>query len=228
MAMEGSQTSTGTGVPADAPENCERCPRLVALRQQARDKHPDWHNGPVASFGDPDPRLLIVGMAPGMAGANRTGRPFTGDHAGDLLFATLARAGLAQGTYTRERDDGLSLHGVMITNVVRCVPPQNKPVAAEVNNCRPFLLATLEKHRQCRTYFALGRIAHDAFVRAIGKRCAAFPFGHGRVHDLGNGAHLVDSYHCSRYNTNTGVLTTAMFEEALFTAAKIAQIGRWG
>ena len=208
------------------PGDCPLCPRLVALRHESQQKNPEWFNGPVDTFGDPQARLLVVGMAPGLGGANRTGRPFTGDHAGDLLFETLARAGLTRGIYDRRADDGLTLHGVAITNVVRCVPPKNKPVAAEVRNCRPFLLATLERYGSCKTHFALGRIAHDAFLSTLNKRRATFPFSHNAIHDLGDGVTLVDSYHCSRYNTNTGVLTPHMFESALFAAAKIAGVGR--
>ena len=209
-----------------APE-CVLCPRLVALRHEARQKHPNWHNNPVPAWGAPNAKLMVVGMAPGMGGANRTGRPFTGDHAGDLLFATLKRAGLTRGTYDQRPDDGLELIETVIANVVRCVPPQNKPVADEVKKCRPYILATLEAQNQAKTFFALGRIAHDAFLTTLGLRRAAFPFSHGGQHELGDGRMLFDSYHCSRYNTNTGVLTTEMFENALFSAARHAQIGRW-
>ena len=212
---------------SNAPHDCNLCPRLVDLRTEARAKHPDWHNGPVDVWGDPHAKLMIIGMAPGMGGANRTGRPFTGDHAGNLLFATLSKAGLTRGTYDRRADDGLILLDTLIANVVRCVPPQNKPVAAEVNNCRPFLQATLKEKAQAKTYFALGRIAHDSFLTTLGLRRAAFPFSHGGCHDLGDNRVLFDSYHCSRYNTNTRRLTTQMFEKALFDAAKHAQIGRW-
>ncbi len=208
-------------------KNCNLCPRLVALRTEAQAKHPDWHNGPVDIWGDASAKLMIVGMAPGMAGANRTGRPFTGDHAGDLLFQTLKRAGLTTGTYDRRPDDGLLLHGAIIANVVRCVPPQNKPVAAEVNACRPFFLSALKEYENIRTFFALGRIAHDAFLSTLGLRKALFPFSHGGQHDLGQFGRLFDSYHCSRYNTNTRRLTTDMFESALFSAATHAKIGNW-
>ncbi len=228
MAPTPSPAPSPTSAPGpDAPADCALCPRLVALREQAQQKHPDWHNGPVPVWGDQNGKLMVIGMAPGMAGANRTGRPFTGDHAGDLLFQTLERAGLTRGTYDRRPDDGLELRGALIANVVRCVPPQNKPVAAEVNNCRPFLLATLKARKNITTFFALGRIAHDAFLSAIGKRRAEFPFAHGASHDLGENRRLFDSYHCSRYNTNTRRLTTPMFESALFAAAEHAQIGRW-
>lgn len=209
------------------PADCDLCPRLVDLRTKAQTKNPDWHNAPVDVWGDRHAKLMIVGMAPGMAGANRTGRPFTGDHAGDLLFLTLKRAGLTTGTYDRRSDDGLALHDTIIANVVRCVPPQNKPVAAEVNACRPFLLSALKEYEKVQTFFALGRIAHDAFLGTLGLRKAAFPFSHGGQHDLGGHGMLFDSYHCSRYNTNTRRLTTDMFENALFSAAMHAKIGKW-
>ncbi len=206
---------------------CQLCPRLVALRNEANIKNPDWHNAPVPAFGDKNAKLAIIGMAPGMGGANRTGRPFTGDHAGDLLFQTLAKAGLSKGKYGRRADDGLELIDTIIVNVVRCVPPQNKPTASEVKNCQGFLLDTFEGLPENCTYFALGRIAHDAFLTAVGLKRTAFPFSHGARHEIGNRAVLIDSYHCSRYNTNTGRLTTKMFETALFLAAKNAKIGNW-
>ena len=210
-----------------APDMCRLCPRLVNFRDQADKKNPHWHNGPVEPFGQEDAKLAIIGMAPGMGGANRTGRPFTGDHAGDLLFATLEKAGLTRGTYARRADDGLELVETIIVNVVRCVPPQNKPVASEVKNCRSFLLETIGKLPRNCTYFALGRIAHDAFLTAMGLRRADFAFAHGARHQIGRESVLIDSYHCSRYNTNTGRLTTAMFENALFMAAQNARIGNW-
>lgn len=216
-----------TNLTTNPPADCNLCPRLVALRAQAQAKHPDWHNAPVDVWGDTHAKLMIVGMAPGMAGANRTGRPFTGDHAGDLLFQTLGRAGLTRGTYDRRPDDGLVLRDAVIANVVRCVPPQNKPVAAEVNACRPFLLSALNEYEGLKTFFALGRIAHDAFLSTLNLRRAAFPFSHGGQHDLGEHGVLFDSYHCSRYNTNTRRLTTEMFESAFFSAAKHAKIGNW-
>ncbi len=208
-------------------EICQLCPRLVALRNEANIKNPDWHNRPVSAFGDITAKLAIIGMAPGMGGANRTGRPFTGDHAGDLLFQTLGKAGLSKGKYDRRADDGLELIDTIIVNVVRCVPPQNKPVAAEVKNCRGFLLDTFKSLPQNCTYFALGRIAHDAFLTAMNLRRASFPFAHAARHELGNNSVLIDSYHCSRYNTNTRLLTTEMFETAMFLAAKNAKIGNW-
>ncbi len=206
---------------------CQLCPRLVDLRNQAKQKNPEWHNAPVPAFGAIKAKLAIIGMAPGMGGANRTGRPFTGDHAGDLLFQTLGRAGLTRGLYDRRADDGMELIDTMIVNVVRCVPPQNKPVASEINNCRQFLHATIDNFPKECTYFALGRIAHDAFLDAMDLRRAAFPFAHAAFHKISSDMVLVDSYHCSRYNTNTRRLTTEMFENAMFLAAKNAKIGKW-
>jgi uracil-DNA glycosylase family 4 len=190
--------------------NCPLCPRLAEFRAQARAREPGWHNAPVASFGDPKARLLIVGLAPGMQGANRTGRPFTGDYAGDLLYATLLEYGFAKGTYQARPDDGLRLVDCMISNAVRCVPPQNKPLPAEINTCRQFLIPTIASMPRLRAIVALGRIAHESTVKALGLRNAAAPFGHGAVHSAGT-ITLYDSYHCSRYNTNTRVLTPKMF-----------------
>ncbi|MGH6641762.1 MAG: uracil-DNA glycosylase [Bradyrhizobium sp.] len=190
--------------------NCPLCPRLAEFRAQARAREPGWHNAPVASFGDPKARLLIVGLAPGMQGANRTGRPFTGDYAGDLLYATLLEYGFAKGVYQARPDDGLRLVDCMISNAVRCVPPQNKPLPAEINTCRQFLIPTIAAMPRLRAIVALGRIAHESTVKALGLRNAATPFGHGAVHIAGS-LRLYDSYHCSRYNTNTRVLTPEMF-----------------
>jgi uracil-DNA glycosylase family 4 len=172
----------------------------------------------VPSWGDPDARLVIVGLAPGLKGANRTGRPFTGDYAGDLLYATLLKFGLAAGEFRADPADSLKLQGSLIVNAVRCVPPENKPLPVEIATCRQFLIGRLEETRP-RAYLALGRIAHDSLLSALGERKAAFPFGHGNEHALSGGARLFDSYHCSRYNTNTGVLTTAMFEDVVGRAA---------
>ncbi len=206
-------------IPVDPPHDCPLCPRLVAFRAENKLKLPDGFNAPVPGWGDPAAKLIIVGLAPGLQGANRTGRPFTGDYAGDLLFQTLGRAGLASGTYQARADDGLELHDTLIVNAVRCVPPQNKPIGAEINTCRPFLVATFEAHENARVFLALGRIAHDSFLTTIGARKAAYPFGHGARHVFDNGYVLYDSYHCSRYNTNTGRLTTEMFESVVFAAA---------
>jgi len=192
--------------------DCPRCPRLVAFRQVWRVREPDWFNAPVCSFGPADARLLIVGLAPGLRGANRTGRPFTGDYAGDLLYATLKDFGFAQGKYEARPDDGLTLIDSRITNAVRCVPPDNKPTPAEIASCRDFLTATIEEMTKLRAVLALGRVAHETFVAAQKSKRADYPFGHGRVHTMALVA-LFDSYHCSRYNTSTGVLTPQMFRD---------------
>ena len=197
--------------------DCPLCPRLADFRTANRAAYPDFANAPVPSFGAGDARLLIVGLAPGLKGANRTGRPFTGDYAGDLLYETLLSLGLARGAYDRRPDDGLTLAGCAIVNAVRCVPPQNKPTPAEIANCRPFLRATLDALPRLRVIVALGRIAHESVLRTYGARLAAHPFAHGASHDLGT-AKLFDSYHCSRYNTNTGVLTPQMFHDVLRAA----------
>jgi uracil-DNA glycosylase family 4 len=195
---------------AEPDRNCPLCPRLVAFRETARLREPGWFNSPVPSFGDAAARLLIVGLAPGMQGANRTGRPFTGDYAGDLLYATLLKYGFAEGSYEARPDDGLALVDCRISNAVRCVPPQNKPLPAEINTCRPFLAATIATMPRLRAIVALGRVAHDTLLKTLGLRAAAAPFTHGAIHQAGP-LKLYDSYHCSRYNTNTGVLTEEMF-----------------
>jgi uracil-DNA glycosylase family 4 len=204
---------------ANPDPNCKLCPRLVAFREEWRASEPAWHNAPVATFGPANARLLIVGLAPGLKGANRTGRPFTGDFAGDLLYATLIKFGFARGSYQARPDDGLELIDAAITNAVRCVPPQNKPVGAEIAQCQPFLEATIAQMTNLKAMLALGRIAHDSVVRTLGLKLKEAPFGHGAVHDMGDGLRLYDSYHCSRYNTNTGRLTPAMFE-AVFAAIR--------
>jgi uracil-DNA glycosylase family 4 len=183
----------------------------VAFREAWRAAEPSWHNAPVATFGSRDARLLIVGLAPGLRGANRTGRPFTGDYAGDLLYRTLIEYGFATGTYGADPDDGLVLADAAITNAVRCVPPENKPLPAEIRTCRQFLTATMASMPRLAAIVALGRIAHDSTVAAMGLRLKAAPFAHGAVHVPAEGPRLHDSYHCSRYNTNTGVLTPDMF-----------------
>ncbi len=200
----------------DLPEpDCGFCPRLCEFRLQNRRQFPDWHNGPVPSFGDPGARLLIVGLAPGLRGANRTGRPFTGDYAGDLLYESLLRFGFATGDYRADPDDGLRLVDCRVTNAVRCVPPQNKPIGAEIGNCRMFLKGEMTDDPAPTTLLALGRIAHDTVVSALGVRKVDFPFAHGALHRMADGRILADSYHCSRYNTNTGVLTVAMFHDVI-------------
>ena len=191
--------------------DCDRCPRLVAFREDHRAAQPDWHNAPVSSFGGLDARLLIVGLAPGLRGANRTGRPFTGDFAGDLLYATLGKFGFARGAYGASTSDGLALHDCRITNAVRCVPPQNRPKGAEITACRSFLAAEIAAMSRLRAILALGLVAHGAVLKALGLRAGACRFAHGAVHRLDDGRRLVDSYHCSRLNTNTGRLTPAMF-----------------
>lgn len=187
----------------------------MAFRQQARDRNPGWFNAPVPSFGSADARLLVVGLAPGLQGANRTGRPFTGDWAGDLLYETLASFGFSIGRYDERLDDGLVLTDCVITNAVRCVPPANKPTPAEMTTCRPFLETTVALLPRLRAIVALGRVAHESIVRAQGLRLSAVAFGHGAEHEVGRTVplRLFDSYHCSRYNTNTGVLTPAMFRD---------------
>lgn len=184
----------------------------MAFRQANRAALPEFHNAPVAAFGGLDARLLVVGLAPGLRGANRTGRPFTGDYAGDLLYATLLKSGLAEGAYGRDPADGLRLKGVRITNAVRCVPPENKPETGEIRECNAFLQAELAALPNLRAVLSLGAISHGAVLAALGLRKSALPFRHGAQHALPGGLVLADSYHCSRYNTNTGRLTTAMFE----------------
>lgn len=206
----------GGGVIENEPgRDCPLCPRLVAFRNANRAAQPVWHNAPVPSFGPRDARLLVVGLAPGLRGANRTGRPFTGDHAGILLYATLAKFGLAEGRYAASPDDGFTLRDARVVNAVRCVPPQNLPTPAERRECNPFLARELDDAPQLRGILALGTVAHEAVLRARRLRLAAFPFAHGAVHEIGGGLVLADSYHVSRYNTNTGRLTEAMFEAAL-------------
>jgi uracil-DNA glycosylase family 4 len=206
-AARSSHQASPTLVP---DRDCPLCPRLVAFRKANRAREPLWHNAPVPPFGDIKARLLIVGLAPGMQGANRTGRPFTGDYAGDLLYATLLEYGFAEGTYQARPDDGLKLVDCRIANAVHCVPPQNKPLPVEINTCRQFLVANLETMPKLRAIVALGRIAHDSVLKPLKLKASQAPFGHGAVHQAG-AFRLYDSYHCSRYNTNTRVLTTDMF-----------------
>ena len=203
----------------EAPAHCSLCPRLTAYRATNAREEPSWFNGAVPSFGSDKARLLIVGLAPGRNGANRTGRPFTGDYAGDLLYATLLEFGFAAGTYDQRIDDGLKLKDCMITNAVRCVPPQNKPTPLEVNTCRPFFAARVAALPKLKIMLALGRIAHDQTLTTLGLRKAEFPFAHGVRHDLGGGVVLYDSFHCSRYNTNTRRLTVDMFR-SVFSAIR--------
>ncbi|MFL9823278.1 uracil-DNA glycosylase [Rhodoplanes sp. SY1] len=210
----------GVWLGAEPGRDCPRCPRLVDFRETWRAKKPDWENAPVPSFGPAAARLLIVGLAPGLQGANRTGRPFTGDYAGDLLYATLKEFGFARGTYEARPDDGLTLIDARITNAVRCVPPENKPTGPEITTCRPFLVATMAEMPNLAAIVALGRIAHDTLMGTLGWKKSAHPFGHGAVHaGPSGGAAVFDSYHCSRYNTNTGVLTPDMFR-AVFSKVR--------
>jgi uracil-DNA glycosylase family 4 len=209
-----------TPLPAAGPgPDCPLCPRLAAFRAAQRERFPDWHNAPVPSFGPADARLLVVGLAPGLRGANRTGRPFTGDYAGDLLYATLVKYGFARGVYRADPTDGLELLDCRITNAVRCVPPENKPETEEIASCRPFLVSEIAGLPRLRAILALGAIAHNSALAALGERRSRWPFAHGALHRLPSGLLLADSYHCSRYNTNTGRLTTAMFE-AVFASLR--------
>ncbi len=197
----------------DAPSHdCRLCPRLAAYRDANRAANPDWFNGPVPSFGDPAAGFLVVGMAPGVRGANRTGRPFTGDHAGLLLYATLLKFGFAEGVYRADPQDGLQLHDCRIVNAVRCVPPANLPVPKEVTTCNRFLAAELQGMPNLRVVLALGVLAHAAVLKACGIPPTRIRFQHGKIHELPDGLKLANSYHVSRYNTNTGRLTTPMFE----------------
>jgi uracil-DNA glycosylase family 4 len=204
---------------AEPPKLCALCPRLVDFRERNRAKAPDWYNGAVPSFGDPAARVLIVGLAPGLNGANRTGRPFTGDYAGELLYGTLLTFGFARGQYAARAHDGLQLVDCMITNAVRCVPPENKPTPDEAATCRGFLKARFAALSNLQAIVALGRVAHDNTLAAFGCRKALFPFAHGAQHALPDAPALFDSFHCSRYNTNTGRLTTEMFH-AVFAAVR--------
>jgi len=208
--------------PAEAPLDCPLCPRLVAFRHAIQQAHPDWFNAPVPSFGDTSGRLLIVGLAPGLQGANKTGRPFTGDYAGDLLYSTLSKFGLSTGTFKARPDDGLKLKDAIISNAVRCVPPENKPTGAEIVTCRQFLISRMAQLPNLKVILALGRIAHDSTVRALNTKPSTAVFGHARRHVLtapSGPVILHDSYHCSRYNTNTGRLTVDMFH-SVFAAIR--------
>ena len=208
---------------AEAPRDCPLCPRLVAFRHQCRAEHPDWWNAPVPAFGDPDAWLAIVGLAPGKHGANRTGRPFTGDFAGELLYATLLKFGLAEGEYRADPDDGLRLTGAVILNAVKCLPPANKPLPEEIATCRHYLDASLIALPKVRVVVALGQIAHVAAARTLGLPPSATKFGHAAEHLAPDGRVLLSSYHCSRYNQNTRRLDAAMFESVFERAISLAQ-----
>jgi uracil-DNA glycosylase len=217
----------GRDAPAP-PTDCALCSRLAAFRSANRVAFPDGHNAPVASFGDPSATLLIVGLAPGLRGANRTGRPFTGDHAGEILYATLRRFGFARGDYRAAPDDGLELIDCRITNAVRCVPPENRPLGAEVAACRRFLEGELRAPPSPTVILPLGAIAHGSVVRALGLNGSRHPFAHGAVYSVPGGPTLAPSYHCSRYNLNTGRLTPAMFEQVFATVRALVDAARGG
>jgi uracil-DNA glycosylase family 4 len=202
--------------------DCGFCPRLAEFRDRNRSLHPQWFNAPVPAFGDPDARLLIVGLAPGLQGANRTGRPFTGDYAGDLLYETLLQFNLASGEYREDPNDGLRLHNTMIANAVRCVPPENRPAPSEVLTCNQFLKAQIAALPHLCVLLALGQIAHNAVLTALGEKRSRHPFAHGARHGLANYV-LFDSYHCSRYNTNTGRLTPKMFKDVFSDIAAVLE-----
>lgn len=202
----------------EPPVDCPLCPRLVTLRQELRQEHPDWWNAPVRAFGDPEGWLAIVGLAPGKHGANRTGRPFTGDYAGDLLFTTLAKFGLTSGTYQSRVDDGFDLKDAIIINSVKCLPPENKPTPEEIRTCRPYLARSVAALPNARIFVALGQIAHQSAVKTLGGKLPKCRFGHLAEHRMPDGRILIDCYHCSRYNQNTGRLTAEMFE-AVFARA---------
>lgn len=210
-----------TGTPPEAPKNCPHCPRLVAYREQNAHAEPTWFNGPAPSFGDPNAKLLIVGLAPGRTGANRTGRPFTGDYAGDLLYGTLKKYGFGKGEYRADPNDGFTLVDAMITNAVRCAPPENKPTPAEIATCRPFLNSRLAHLPNLKVIFALGSIAHESVLRAHGLKPAHAKFAHGCEAALPGGRLLISSYHCSRYNTQTRRLTAEMFEAVMARAKEL-------
>ena len=203
---------------AEAPRDCPLCPRLVRFREDCRAEHPDWWNAPVPAFGDPQAWLAIVGLAPGKHGANRTGRPFTGDFAGELLYATLAKFGLSEGTYGADPGDGVRLTGAIILNAVKCLPPANKTLPIEEATCRPFLLEAIASLPNLTTFIALGKVAHDTLCRSFGVPLASAKFAHGAEHALPGGKRLIDSYHCSRYNQNTRRLNAAMFESVFARA----------
>jgi uracil-DNA glycosylase family 4 len=207
---------------AEAPRNCPLCPRLVAFREECRDEHPGWWNAPVPAFGDREAWLAIVGLAPGKHGANRTGRPFTGDYAGELLYATLLKFGLADGNYAADPGDGLQLKGAIILNAVKCLPPGNKPEPREIATCRHYFEEALAVLPNVRVLVALGQIAHVAAARALGLPPASTKFGHGVENRAPDGRILLSSYHCSRYNQNTGRLNAEMFERVFARAIELA------
>lgn len=213
--------------PSTPDKNCSLCPRLQDFREKNRKAFPEMHNAPVPAFGVNDPALLVVGLAPGLRGANFSGRPFTGDYAGDLLYPTLVKFGFARGVYKRHPKDGLELINARITNAVRCVPPENKPTGDEINRCRPFLEREIASFKNLKVIVALGTVAHNSVIKTLGLAVSGYKFGHAKKYDLqpkksGIGpVTLIDSYHCSRYNVNTGRLTTEMFEDVIKKARQI-------
>ena len=225
--MDSHEHDEAVATPPQPLRDCELCPRLVQFRHDNRQRYASYFNAPVPSFGAVSAPLLVVGLAPGLKGANRTGRPFTGDYAGDLLYATLLEFGFARGIYKASPDDGLDLHECRLTNAVRCVPPENRPNGAEVRTCGQFLRSEVAAMSNLRMIVALGQVAHRAVVTVFGGRQAVFPFSHGGRHRLPNGVMLTDSYHCSRYNTNTGRLTTDMFRDVFRSVRRMIDQGDW-
>lgn len=206
---------------SEPPRNCQKCSRLVELRTSCEKEYPDWWNAPVPAWGDPKAWLGIIGLAPGKHGANRTGRPFTGDYAGDLLFSTFSKMGLSEGIYDKRVDDGVSLNGAIILNCVKCLPPENKPTLEEANNCRTYLTQQLDQLPDLKVFIALGKIAHDSFIRHVGGKLSHYKFAHNAQHRLPDNRILIDSYHCSRYNTQTGRLNEEMFCEVFRQAFEL-------
>ncbi|MEO1135820.1 MAG: uracil-DNA glycosylase [Pseudomonadota bacterium] len=220
-----AQANLQSTVPSDPPHDCRLCPRLAEFRDANREAFPNYFNGAAPSFGDPNASLLIVGLAPGLHGANRTARPFTGDYAGDLLYATLGKYAFSNRKYDSRPDDGLKLKDAMITNAVRCVPPQNKPIGAEIKTCRKFLVSQIDALPKLQAILCLGRIAHDSTLSALGVRLKDAPFKHGAAYSVTDTLTLFDSYHCSRYNTNTRRLTAEMFEAVFASIREHTQAG---
>ncbi len=215
MSLKDQIQTSAQDTKSEPKSDCSLCPRLVDFRNANIATYPSYFNGAVGSFGDTDVRLLVIGMAPGLKGANRTARPFTGDGAGDLLYEQLHKHSLAKGIYDKRRDDGFTLVDTMVTNAVRCVPPENKPIGSEIANCRPFLIARIESLKNLKVMLTLGKIAHDTTLRTFGLKLKDYPFTHGGIHNLPNGLIMVDSYHCSRYNVNTRRLTAEMFSNVM-------------
>ena len=211
---------------AEAPIGCRRCSRLVCLRKTLRKDHPDWWNAPVPAFGDPNAWLAIVGLAPGKQGANRTGRPFTGDASGTMLFATMTKYGFVEGSFANHPADAIQLKGAILLNAVKCLPPENRPTGNEINNCRPYLAKAFDGLSELHVILALGKVAHDSVIRLSGARLADHKFVHGATHQLPDGRTLIDSYHCSRYNVNTRRLTAEMFEGIFEQAVYLSSVNR--